>query len=61
MTPDQIPIDGSSLGTIAQVVLGLATLVNSVLLWPIVKKLQRNDERQDEEIQSLKKRKRTRR
>ena len=60
MTPTDLT-DGSSLGTIAQVVLGLATLVNSVLLWPIVKKLQRNDERQDEEIQSLKKRKRNRR
>lgn len=41
------------IGPIAQIILGVATLVNSLLLWPIVKKLQKNDERQDERLHHL--------
>lgn len=48
------------LGPIAQVVLGVATLVNSLLLWPVVKKLQHNDERQDRRIDALEPRPRAR-
>lgn len=50
LTPD--------VGPIAQIILGIATLVNSLFLWPIVKKLQKNDERQDERLHHLEKRKR---
>lgn len=60
MTPTDL--GGSDLSSLAQVILGLATLVNGLLLWPVVKKLQRNDERQDVRLDSLetKKRKRVR-
>lgn len=45
----------SDLGPVAQIILGLATLVNSLLLWPVVKKLQNNDDRQDSRLHSLEK------
>lgn len=58
MIPDT---PASDMGSVAQFVLGLATLVNSLFLWPIVKKLQKNDERQDERLDKLEKPKRKRR
>lgn len=44
------------IGPAAQIIMGLATLVNSLLLWPVVKKLQKNDERQDERLHHLERR-----
>lgn len=48
------------LGPIGQIILGLATLINSLFLWPIVKKLQKNDEQQDLRLVKLEKKKRVR-
>lgn len=50
----------TDLGALAQVILGLATLVNSMLLWPIVKKLKANDETHDARLGRLERKKRVR-
>lgn len=46
-------LSSPELGPIGQIILGLATLVNSLFLWPVVKKLQHNDERQDARLSHL--------
>lgn len=52
--------NSTDLGPMAQVILGLATLVNSMLLWPIVKKLKANDETHDARLGRLERKKRVR-
>ena len=44
-----------------QLVMGLATLVNSVILWPIVRALKRNDQTHDKRLHRLERRKTKRR
>jgi hypothetical protein len=51
MTPDQW----------IQLVMGMATLVNSLILWPIVRALKKNDRTHDVRLSKLEKRKRGRR
>lgn len=56
-----IPTDDPDiLGAVAQIILGAATLVNSMLLWPIVKKLKANDEQHDLRLAQLEKPKKKR-
>lgn len=44
-----------------QLVMGLATLINSVILWPIVRALKRNDQTHDKRLHNLERRKTKRR
>lgn len=46
-------LSSPDLGPVAQTLLGLATLINSMFLWPVVKSLKANDATHDERLRKL--------